>query len=109
MAISAFANDLSMNDTNGMEINGQMRGSQLKEALKYSDLKGLSVENQANEKLGKVQDFAVDLKSGRIVEVIVSAGGFMGMGSSLTAVPPQALHHDTELKTLQLNANQGKI
>jgi len=109
LAISAFANDLSMNDTNGMEINGQMHGSQLKEALKYSDLKGLVIENQENEKLGKVQDFAVDLKSGRIVEVIVSAGGFMGMGSSLTAVPPQALHHDTELKMLQLSANKEKF
>jgi hyperosmotically inducible protein len=109
MAISALARDLSLNDTNGLELNGRISDAQLREALKYSDLKGLAVENQENEKLGKVQDFAVDLKSGRIVEVIVSAGGFMGMGSRLTAVPPQIFHHDQELKSLQLNTDREKF
>src|ERR1700744_991990 len=92
MEMAALAQDPSMPAANGVGMNA--RYSTLKEALKYSDLKGLTVQNQENEKLGKVQDFAVDLKSGRIVEVIVSTGGFMGVDSTLTAVPPRALHHN---------------
>ena len=109
VALSTLAQAGSMTDTNGMQMNAQVSSSQLKEALKYSDLKGLSVENQANEKLGKVEDFAIDLKSGRIVEVIIANGGFMGVNSSLTAVPPQVLHHDAELKRLQLDADKEKF
>ena len=65
LAVSAFADGSYSSDTNGMARNG----CHLKEALKYSSLKGVAVVNQSNEKLGKIQDFAVDLKSGRIVAV----------------------------------------
>lgn len=109
IAVSTFADGLNTSGTNGMDMNSRISDSQLKEALKYSDLKGLNVVNQDNEKLGKVQDFAVDLKSGRIVEVIVASGGFMGMNSALTAVPPQVLRHDAGLKNLQLDADKEKF
>ena len=114
MAISGFSQDNSMSDTNssgpnGPGVNNRISGSELREAIKFSDLKGLSVENQEHEKLGKVQDFAVDLKSGRIVEVIIASGGFMGVDSALTAVPPRALSHDADLKTLQLNIDKEKF
>jgi len=105
LAVSAFADGTYTSDINGMAKNR----CQLKEALKYSSLKGLAVENQSNEKLGKVQDFAVDLKSGRIVAVIISSGGFLGANSTLTAVPAHVFHHDSDLKNLQLNIDQEKF
>ena len=105
LAVSAFADGSYSSDTNGMARNG----CHLKEALKYSSLKGLAVVNQSNEKLGKIQDFAVDLKSGRIVAVIISSGGFLGANSTLTAVPSHVFHHDSDLKNLQLNIDQEKF
>ena len=76
---------------------------------KASDLIGMEVKNNQNEKLGKVNDLAVDVESGRIVYVILSTGGFIGIGDTLHAVPPGALHHDVASKTLQLDADKEKL
>jgi sporulation protein YlmC with PRC-barrel domain len=37
------------------------------------------VNDLQNEKLGKVENFVVDMSCGRIVAVIISSGGYMGM------------------------------
>lgn len=87
----------------------QHRTNRLNGAAKASDVIGMEVKNNQDEKLGKVEDLAVDLETGRIVEVIVSTGGFLGVGDRLTAVPPQALHHDAGQKILQLDANKEKL
>ena len=50
-------------------------------------LKGARVHNFAGEDLGKVDDFVLDLDSGRIAYVIVAVGGFLGIGERLFAVP----------------------
>jgi sporulation protein YlmC with PRC-barrel domain len=76
---------------------------------KASDLIGMEVKNNQNEKLGKVNDLAVDVESGRIVYVILCTGGFIGIGDTLHAVPPGALHHDVASKTLQLDADKEKL
>jgi sporulation protein YlmC with PRC-barrel domain len=78
-------------------------------AKKASDLIGMEVKNNQNEKLGKVNDLAVDVESGRIVYVILSTGGFVGIGDTLHAVPPGALHHEVASKTLQLDADKEKL
>lgn len=82
---------------------------QLNGAAKASDLIGMTVKNYQEEKLGKVEDLAVDVESGRIVQVILSTGGFIGIGDTLTAVPPGALRHDVGQKLLHLNADKAKL
>jgi sporulation protein YlmC with PRC-barrel domain len=85
------------------------RADRLNDAAKASDILGMTVKNLQDEKLGKVEDLAVDVESGRIVQVIVSTGGFLGVGDTLTAVPPGALHHDTAQKVLHLDADKEKL
>ena len=85
------------------------RSDQLNGAAKASDLIGMTVKNYQDEKLGKVNNLAVDVESGRIVQVIVSTGGFLGLGDTLTAVPPGALHHDVAQKVLHLDADKEKL
>ncbi len=51
--------------------------------------------NALDEHLGKVDDLVVDLPAGRIVEVILSSGGVLGVGANLRAVPPQAFRWNT--------------
>jgi sporulation protein YlmC with PRC-barrel domain len=85
------------------------RADRLNGAAKASDLIGMTVNNNQNEKLGKVEDLAVDVESGRVVQVIVSTGGFIGIGDTLTAVPPSAFHHDVAQKVLHLDANKEKL
>ena len=85
------------------------RGERLNGAAKASDVMGMTVKNYQDVKLGKVSDLAVDMESGRVVQVIISSGGFLGMGTTLTAVPPGALHQDPESKILQLDASREKF
>jgi sporulation protein YlmC with PRC-barrel domain len=83
--------------------------NRLNDAAKASDLIGMTVKNNQNEKLGKVEDLAVDVESGRVVQVILSTGGVLGIGDTLTAVPPGALKHDIANKVLLLDADKEKL
>jgi sporulation protein YlmC with PRC-barrel domain len=85
------------------------RSERLNGAAKATDIIGMTVNNYQNERLGKVKDFAVDVESGRIVQVILSTGGFLGLGNTLTAVPPGALRHDAANNVLHLNASKAKL
>ena len=87
----------------------ERRSDRLNDAAKASDIIGMAVKNYQDEKLGKVEDLAVDVESGRVVEVIVSTGGFIGLGDTLSAVPPGALHHDVAHKVLHLDADKEKL
>ena len=87
----------------------QSSANRLNGAAKASELIGMTVKNYQGEKLAKVDDLAVDVEAGRIVQVILSTGGVLGMGSTLTAVPPGAVHHDVANKVLHLDASKEKL
>jgi sporulation protein YlmC with PRC-barrel domain len=87
----------------------QVRVERLNGAAKASDIIGMTAKNFQNEKLGKVNDLALDVESGRIVQVILSTGGFFGIGNAFTAVPPGALHHDAADKVLHLDVSKEKL
>jgi len=76
---------------------------------KASKIIGMEIKNRQNEKLGSVEDLAVDLQSGRIVEAVLSIGGFVGLGDTLVAVPPGALHYDAANKVIHLDADKEKL
>jgi uncharacterized protein YjbJ (UPF0337 family)/sporulation protein YlmC with PRC-barrel domain len=54
------------------------------------------VINPAEEDLGKIEDIAIDLESGRIVYAVLSFGGFLGFGDKLFAIPWEALKLSSE-------------
>ena len=58
---------------------------------KASDLMGKSVQNAHGERLGEVQDLAIDAERGRVVYAVLSFGGFLGMGEKWFAIPSGAL------------------
>ncbi len=65
-------------------------------------LMGTSTMNALDEHLGKVDDLVLDVPAGRIVEVILSSGGVLGVGANLRAVPPQAFRWNTNNTALTL-------
>ncbi|MFZ0826241.1 MAG: PRC-barrel domain-containing protein [Verrucomicrobiia bacterium] len=87
----------------------QARLEPLSSAIRATDLIGMTVNNDRNEKLGEVADLAVDVESGRIVQVILSTGGFFGRSNALVALPPGALHYNAVDKVLQLDASKSTI
>jgi sporulation protein YlmC with PRC-barrel domain len=50
-----------------------------------SKLVGVNVYNDANEKIGDINDFILD-KAGKVENVILGVGGFLGMGEHYVAV-----------------------
>jgi sporulation protein YlmC with PRC-barrel domain len=56
------------------------------------------VVNKEDKDMGQVQNFVVDMQTGRIAFVIVSFGGSLGMGDKWFAMPWDALkwHRDTK-------------
>jgi sporulation protein YlmC with PRC-barrel domain len=76
--------------------------------VSYTDLEkankliGMEVTDLQLHKLGNVKDLAVDLKAGRVAEVIVGTGGFIGMDEKMIAVPPQSLSFANSGKELRL-------
>ncbi len=58
---------------------------------------GAEVFNQANEKIGKIEDIAIDKRSGKVAYAILSFGGFLGMGEKHQPLPWSVLTYDTGL------------
>ncbi len=83
--------------------------SRLSHVQKASKLMGTPVKNLQDEKLGKVENILVDMSSGRVVAVVISSGGFLGMGDELSAVPPTALRFTTDRETLQLDTSKEML
>src|ERR1041384_8366706 len=55
--------------------------------LKGGGVIGMAVVNGQGDKLGEVRDFALDLRSGKIIYVGLSAGGIFGIGDKLIGGP----------------------
>jgi sporulation protein YlmC with PRC-barrel domain len=85
------------------------RGQLLGPVSKASEVLGKDVKNTQGEKLGKVEDLLVDVETGRIVEVILSVGGVLGVGDKLVAVPPGAFTCEAPHPTLRLGTTKQKL
>jgi len=99
LAFSALAQDKPILKTDrpnhtGDRLPNARRVDRLNAAAKASEFIGMTVKNYQGERLGKVEELAVDMESGRVVQVIISTGGLIGIGDRHSAVPPGALHHD---------------
>lgn len=70
---------------------------------KASETVGMNVLNVNNANIGKVQNVAVDLPSGRVAYVILNSGG------NLYALPPDAFTLSSDHKNLVSNIDQAKL
>lgn len=83
--------------------------SQLGRVEKASKVIGRPVVNNDDKKCGDVNNLIVDLPTGRIVHVILSSGGFLGIGDALNAIPPSALHYTADRDSLHLNMTREEL
>jgi len=89
-----------------------MRNSQVAErprVLSSSTLSGDPVRNVQGEDLGKIEDFMIDLESGRIAYAVLTFGGVLGIGDKLFAVPWKAMTVDTDRHCFVLNVPKERL
>jgi sporulation protein YlmC with PRC-barrel domain len=67
------------------------------------------VKNHDGDKLGGVKDIVIDHQNGRVAYVVLSYGGFLGMGDKLFAVPIEALEFSIEDKCFYLNVSEEQL
>lgn len=77
--------------------------------LSASTLAGDAVTNAKGEKLGKIEEFMIDLEKGRIAYAVLSFGGFLGLGDKLFAIPWEALRLDTDKHEFILGVDKAAL
>lgn len=114
LALSSMAgqpaeSDIKDNQTSQNRLTREERANRLNGASKASDIIGKTVINYQDVTLGEVKDIAVDVESGRIIQVILSTGGFVEEGDIVQAVPSELLHHDVKLDVVHLDSDVAKL
>ncbi len=73
------------------------------------NLDHILVQNRDGENLGRIRGLNLDLANGRIVEVFVITGDFLGMGGKVTAVPPSRLIGSLNTEICYLDATDAQF
>jgi sporulation protein YlmC with PRC-barrel domain len=73
-----------------------------------SNVIGMDVENAQGEDLGDITDLVLDFDKGQIAYVVVGAGGVMGVGDTLHAVPWRSLKLNDKMDKFVINADKNQ-
>jgi sporulation protein YlmC with PRC-barrel domain len=77
--------------------------------LSAATIVGERVHNPQGDDLGKVEALMIELVTGRVAYVVLSFGGFLGVGNKLFAIPWSALSMDQERKECILNVDKETL
>lgn len=73
------------------------------------DLKAFEVSNFAGEDLGHINDLVLDVTTGHVTYVIISAGGFFTFGERLFAMPWELFTVLPDERRMLLNVNKETL
>jgi sporulation protein YlmC with PRC-barrel domain len=78
-------------------------------SVSASKIIGEAVINRKKESLGTILELVFDTEQGSMVYVVLSFGGFMGMGHKLFAIPWEAFEFSPAEYKLILNVSKEKL
>lgn len=79
-----------------------------RDTLRGGSIIGKDVVNTAGENIGEVKEIAVT-PDGRVSNVVVSVGGFLGVGDRLVALPWNSLEISTATNEIKANVTKSDI
>ncbi|MBA4697774.1 MAG: PRC-barrel domain-containing protein [Legionella sp.] len=77
--------------------------------VRSGEVIGQTVKNAALEKLGKIEEMVLDKMTGQCRYLVLSFGGFMGLGDDYFAFPWKSFHYNKEEKCFILNVDKDKL
>lgn len=77
--------------------------------MRASQLIGKDVRNAQGEDLGDIKDVILDLANGRVHYVVLSFGGFLGLGDKLFAYPIRSFKPAADKDELVLTVDKEKL
>jgi hypothetical protein len=73
------------------------------------DVIGVDVENPQGEDLGTVEALVLDKMKGNVVYVVLSFGGFLGMGDKWFAMPWHIFSYNPERQKFVISVDKEKL
>jgi len=70
---------------------------------------GTDVVSKSGEKLGKIEDVAIEKVSGDVAYAILSFGGVLGIGARFHPVPWKLLTYDTDKRAYVIPMSKGDL
>lgn len=83
--------------------------SKLDTPLRVEELTGADVRNPENKTLGEIEDVVMDPRGGGVSYVVISSGGFLGLGEKQTLVPWTALQATEKRDIFVLNMSEDDL
>jgi sporulation protein YlmC with PRC-barrel domain len=77
--------------------------------VRASKIIGETVVNRQSENVGKIHEVVIDAKKNRVAYMVLSFGGFLGMGTKLFAIPWDAFSFSATENKLILNVDKEKL
>lgn len=78
-------------------------------AVTVEELLDYDLMNRQDEDLGSIDDLVLNTKTGRITYAAVEAGGWLGIGDELFAVPVEALTLEMDEETVYLSVDEDVL
>jgi sporulation protein YlmC with PRC-barrel domain len=106
-------NERAIRKPGSMELDPSAgEGVALEETRKLiasNKVEGTAVYDRSGDQLGSVYNFMVDKVSGQVAYVVMSFGGFLGIGESYHALPWRALTYDPRLGGYVVDIDRDKL
>jgi sporulation protein YlmC with PRC-barrel domain len=77
--------------------------------LKATSFIGTNVVNTGGESLGDIKEVVIDPHTGRVAYIVVSFGGFLGIGDKLFAIPFSALKYNASKNEYALDVSKERL
>ena len=95
-----------------MELDSSAEGiahDETQRLIASSKVEGTAVYDREGEQLGTVLNFMVDKFTGQVAYVIMSFGGFLGLGESYHPLPWRSLTYDVTLGGYVVDIDKTKL
>jgi sporulation protein YlmC with PRC-barrel domain len=79
------------------------------EVVRTEDVIGKTVLSPIHEKLGQIEEIVLDKVSGQARYVVLSFGGFLGLGDKWFAIPWKAISYDLDEDAFILSIAKEKL
>ncbi len=86
-----------------------MSMTKFRRTLGSATLRHDKVVNLAGQDIGTVEELMIDVTTGRVAYVVLSFGGFLGIGSKLFALPWSAITVDEGKKRFVVNVTREAL
>jgi sporulation protein YlmC with PRC-barrel domain len=78
-------------------------------SMSAGTLMGDTVKNRTEENIGSLEEIMIDLESGQVSYVVLSAGGFLGLGEKFFAIPWEMVSVDTDDKKVVIDLDKETL